>query len=94
MHPNELFGEHFQFVLNKIDNIFENAMHQCFLEFQSITEPILSHHHIADLVNLCKTSLLDYFKVMKQMLGFHRKENRMRNMNLKDSCYYDRILFY
>ena len=85
----ELSGDCFKIVLNKIDIMFENKIRQCYKDFQSITEPILSQSEVLSLVKLHKFHLPDYYNTMKHLFGYHSKENLAKNMHLKDSCYYD-----
>lgn len=89
-----LEGDDFEFVLVEINKAFENAMQSCYIDFESITEPLLTREQILHLLQIYKNKLPNHYNLMKQLLGFHQKVNKQRNIHLKESQYYDRIIFY
>ena len=94
VQPILLYNGSFKELMNEIDNVFKKEMMNCYSSFNSITEPILSRTQVMKLVSKYKTSLPHHYKLMKEVLGFHLKENQKRNIHLHESNYYDRLLFY
>ena len=84
----------FKDLMNEVDKVFKNEMISCYSTFNSITEPILSRTQILNLVSKYKSILPNHYKLMKEVLGFHLKENQKRNQHLQESFYYDRLLLY
>ena len=94
VQPILLYDGSFKNVMNEVDNVFQSQMKKCYTTFNSITEPILSRRQIITLVSIYKNRLPNHYKLMKGVLGFHLKENTIRNVHLNESSYYDRLLFY
>jgi hypothetical protein len=93
VQPVMLDNVSFKEVMNKVDDAFKKQMKSCYTKFNCITKPILSRRQIMTLVSIYKTHLPNHYKLMKEVLGFHLKENQMRNIHLHESSYYDRLLF-
>ena len=94
VQPVLLYNGSFKEVMNEVDDTFKAQMKTCYTTFNSITEPILSRRQIMTLVAIYKNRLPHHYKLMKEVLGFHLKENKTRNVHLHESSYYDRLLFY
>ena len=94
LQPVMLFGMSFRRVTDEIDTTFKNAIQECYSGFCSITEPILSRNQVLHLIQFYKSNMSDHYILMKQVLGFHLKENKTKNVHLKESSYYDRLIFY
>jgi hypothetical protein len=94
IQPSLIYNGSFKDLMNEVDASFKKAMHSCFFEYNSITEPILSRDEVMRLVTRYKKTLPYHYKLMKEVLGFHLKENRKRNIHLHECSYYDRLLFY
>ena len=94
VQPVLLCNGSFKDLMNEVDNVFKKEMMNCYSTFNCITEPILSRTQIMKLVSKYKASLPHHYKLMKEVLGFHLKENQKRNIHLHESFYYDRLLFY
>ena len=87
-------GNKYFFINETIESTFKNAIVQCYTDFSEISCPILSREDINKLVTLYKNNAQDHYIMMKNMLGFDKKEKEKRNDHLKVIGYYDRILFY
>ena len=94
VQPVLLYNVSFKEVMNEVDLAFKTQIKSCYTTFNCITEPILSRRQIMTLVTIYKTRLPHHYKLMKEVLGFHLKENKTRNIHLHESSYYDRLLFY
>ena len=94
VQPVLLHNGSFKELMNEVDNVFKKEMMNCYNTYNCITEPILSRTQIMKLVAKYKSTLPYHYKLMKEVLGFHLKENHKRNIHLRESHYYDRLLFY
>lgn len=94
MQPVQLDGDDFRSLLSEIDNTFKNAIHETYLFPQCITKPLLTREQVLNMVNIYKAKLPQHHKLMNAILGFNTKENLLANLHLKDSQYYDRLIFY
>ena len=94
LQPVMLHGLSFRAVTEEIDTTFKKALQECYTNFCSITEPILSRTQILHLIKYYKTKMNDHYSLMRQVLGFTLKENKIKNTHLKESGYYDRLIFY
>ena len=94
VEPVMLYGVAFRVVTDEIDQMFKTAFHDCYTKFCAITEPILSRPQMLHLIQLYKTKMNHHYSLMKKVLGFHLKENQMKNVHLKENGYYDRLIFY
>jgi hypothetical protein len=92
--PVLLIGERYKYVLNKIDTVFKNEIRSCYDSFQSVTQPLLSKEQVNALVLMYKNELPHHYALMKEMFGFDLKENQMRQTHLKETGFYDRLVFY
>jgi hypothetical protein len=84
----------FKELLLRDDNVFKTEMKKCYTTFCSITEPIVSASALLELVLIYKKSLPDHHNMMMKLIGFKLKENQMRNIHLKQTNYYDRLVFF
>ena len=73
LEPVLLIGDRCKFVLDKIDNVFKNEIHNCCNSFQSITQPLLSKDQLNSLVATCKNELPHQHPLTKEMFGFDLK---------------------
>lgn len=94
VQPVMLYGYAFKLVTEEIDNAFKNAFVECYSTFCEITEPILSGSQVLHLIQFYKSKMSQHYTLMKEILGFHLKENKTKNIHLKESSYYDRLIFY
>ena len=94
VQPIFLCNDSFRDAMREVDDAFKKEMKSCYESCNSITEPMLSRMQIMRLVSTHKKTLPNHYKLMKEVLGFHLKENTTRNVHLHESNYYDRLLFY
>jgi hypothetical protein len=92
--PVLLIGNQYKYVLDKIDKVFEHEIRSCYNSFQSVTQPLLSKQQVNSLVLLYKTELPHHYSLMKEMFGFDLKENQIRMNHLKETGFYDHLVFY
>ena len=94
VQPILLCNDSFKDAMKEVDNMFKHEMKGCYSTHNSTTEPIVSRIQTMRLVGIYKKNLPHHYKLMKEVLGFHLKENKTRNAHLHESSYYDRLLFY
>ena len=81
VQPVLLCDGSFKELMIEVDSVFKKEMLNCYSAFNSITEPILSRTQILKLVSKNKVILPHHCKLMKEVLGFHLKENKKRNLH-------------
>ena len=64
VQPVLLYNGSFKEVMNEVDNTFKIQMKNCYVTFNSITEPILSRRQIMTLVTIYKNRLPQHYKLM------------------------------
>ena len=77
-----------------IDKTFQDAISECFTEFSSITSLIITREVINSLVHLYISYVPEYYQLMQKLFGFDKKVVMKKNDHLKNTRYYDRLLFY
>lgn len=90
----DMLGTNCISIVEKVDDVFKNAFHQCYSQFCAITESIVDSDQIDSLVHIYKSKAAEHYEMMKILLGFDKKENLSKRNHLKTSGYYDRLLLF
>ena len=84
----------YNYVNSIIEQTFYEAIERCYKGFNKITQPLLSRVEVNKLVDIYKENLCQHYKLQMKMFGFAQKQELSRNQHLKDSGYYDKLVFY
>jgi hypothetical protein len=90
----KLVGDDYRFIVDKVNQTFKEEIIKCYTTFCSITDPLVSQEVMNSLVELYKQKQPEHYKFMMQMLGYTEKQNTVRSSHLRDSGYYDRLVFF
>ena len=88
-----LSRDRFGLVIKK-DDTFKNSCIQCYAEFNSFNEPIVSKSKMKEIMSHHMEKFLSHHKLMSQMLTFDKTVKQKRNKHLVEMDYYDFIIFY
>lgn len=89
-----LAGEEYEKVITLIDNTFQNAISGCYHQFCSFAEPLVSRESISKLIDIYKECLPTHYNNMHTQFQFDTKEGQQQFSHLRNTGYYDRLLFY
>ena len=89
-----LTGTKFTSVMERIDAEFKKAIMDCYENFHSFVEPIVSGESTLQMMEYYKKALPNHYNMMKSMLEFDKKESLTENKHLVEQGYYDKRIFY
>ena len=81
-------------LVDKVDNIFKQALNSTYCEFSVLGDPIVASSQVDELILDYKTTLRPHYLMMKKLLGINKKEKYTKNDHLIKSGYYDRLIFF
>ena len=58
------------------------------------SDPIITHQELNKLVDVYKQTIPNHYDMLRNTLGFDQKEGMIRFQHLRDTGYYDRVIFY
>ena len=89
-----LTGTKFTSVMERINAKFKKAIMDCYENFHSFVEPIVSGESTLQMMEYYKKALPNHYNMMKSMLEFDKKESLTENKHLVEQGYYDKRIFY
>ena len=92
--PILIQGKNFNLLIDKINSKFKNAIEQCYAQFKSLSESLLSMQSVNGLVLEHKKKLPNYFETIKALFLFNKKESKLRNLHLSVANVYNRSLLH
>ena len=89
-----LSGMNFNALIERIDEIYKNAIQDTYTKFLPFGEPLISNDTVISMLIDYMRTLPEHFNMMNEMLGFKDKQALTKNQHLTDVHYYNRKLLF